>query len=212
MKRAKTALAMAIVVAVLMLGGCLDVLQYVSGTSYDVTVFTRFTIERSVFQVAAAMGADPSEMEMEMTEELPLDEAAVTGELPEWLSAEFNTIDTPMEYGFELRYTAPREQLARLRDDEAELVPRVGRSSMVIPLSGGSDTSSDPVAGAMLGTAKYRLMISKLFLSRVSAAHLVDGEEVHELTVTDLPDVWLIEFPISLWFGAGEAPRIEVIY
>ena len=210
MKKARVLLALLVVGTLLVLGGCVDVLQYISGTSYSVSVFTRFTLQKSIFEAAAAFGGDSSQTMPDLSEEIPLDQATITDEMPPWLDASFEPIDTEMEYGFEMRYTAPREELARLPDDEAGLVPRVLIDRITIPLSAGSETPNDPFSTALLGSAKYRLMISKLFLSRVSAAYLVDGDEMNELAVTDLPDVWLIEFPMSLWFGATGTPRIEV--
>jgi hypothetical protein len=85
---------------------------------------------------------------------------------------------------------------------------------MTIPLGAmGEDAAEgDQFADAFLGSSKYRLMISKRLVSRISAARLYTGDESIELPVIDLPDVWLLEFPVAVWFSSDGIPSVEVIF
>ena len=65
---------------------------------------------------------------------------------------------------------------------------------------------------AFLGGTKYRLMISKRLVSRISEARVLTGPDSIPIGITDLPDVWLIEFPISLWYGAEHSSTLEILF
>ena len=146
-------------------------------------------------------------------EEFNLNEDEVLKELPAGVTAEFNMVNSDSEFGFELMYTASRVELGRLSESEAAFVPRVTPWGMTIPLSeGGGSEESDEFAGALLGSAKYRLMISKMLVSRISDARIIAGEESHPVTITDLPDIWLLEFPIGAWYSSDGTSRVEVVF
>jgi hypothetical protein len=200
--------------AVFALGGCIDVVQYVSGTSFEVSVFTRLTLQKSVFELGAAFGGEEQDLDEMFRSEFELDEESVTSELPAGIDASFQTVNTPYEYGFELSYTAERSVLADLPEDGAAFVPRVGLRNMSIPLhaGGGSGEEVDATTGAFLGSSKYRLMISKRFLSRITEAYLETSNGDQEVVLSDLPDVWMIEFPVVLWFASETTPVVRISY
>ena len=214
MKRRWLIPILAIGAAVLVLGGCVDIVQYVSGTSREISVFTRITLQKSIFEMGAAFGGEEQDIDEMLESEFSLDEAAVLKGMPPDMTAAFSPVNTEYEYGFELRYSADRARFAEIPDDEGMFVPRIDPRGMWIPLSDGAAEGGeiDPTGAAFLGSSKYRLMISKRLVSRISSAYLETAEGVHDITVSDLPDIWLLEFPVSLWFSSRSAPVVRVSF
>jgi hypothetical protein len=214
MKRViRIALVLGIAAVAIGLTGCLDVVQYISGNSSEIEVYLRLTLQKSVFELANSMSDEPDDLDSMFEEEFDLNENEVLGELPPGVNARFERVNSDYEFGFVLSYTAPRELLASVPADEGAFVPRITPQGMTIPLGeGGDDGGGDQFVDAFLGSAKYRLLISKRLVSRISAARLYAGPDSVPVTVIDLPDVWLLEFPVSEWFGAAESPSVEILF
>ena len=209
----RTLSVVAILGRVILLSGCLDIIQYVSGSGSEIEVYFRLTLQKSVFELGSAFGDAPQDLAKMFESEFNLNEEEVMSELPPGVEAEFEPISTDYEVGFELRYSAPRALLDSLPDTEAVFVPRVSAWGMIIPLGEGNGAGdSDEFADAFLGSSKYRLMISKRLVSRVSQARVLAGPDSFPVSVTDLPDVWLLEFPMSLWFGSEYSPILEILF
>ncbi len=207
----------AVVAALVVLSGCVDVIQYVSGAGSDIDVYLRLTLQKSAFDLGNAFSDEPQDMEEMFESEFELDEDTVTEELPPGISAEFAQVNDEFEYGFELSYTADREALLALDESgDGFFVPRIRNFGLSIPLGptdGGNESGEgDEFAAAFLGGAKYRLFISKMLVSRVSQAYLVTPGDRVEVAVLELPDVWMVQFPVSLWLTSSEAPTLEVIF
>jgi hypothetical protein len=198
--------------AAVMLSGCIDVVQYISGSALNIDVYFRLTMQKSIFELAGAFGEEPQDLDA-MFEEFDLNEDDVVASLPPGVEAGFDSINSDSEFGFELRYSAPRSALDSLEDGEAEFVPRISPWGIVIPLGEGNGSAdSDEFADAILGSAKYRLLISKRLVSRVSEARILAGPVSTPVSVTELPDVWLLEFPMNLWYASDYAPTVEILF
>lgn len=205
--------ASAVLVTVILLSGCLDIVQYISGSASDIDVYFRVTLQKSVFALASTFGDAPQDLDQMFEDEFNLNEEDVVAELPPGVLADFQSINTDFEFGFELRYSVPRAVLDSLPDAEAAFVPRVSPQGIWIPLGEGNEAGeSDEFASAFLGGTKYRLMISKRLVSRISEARVLAGPKSVPVGVTDLPDVWLIEFPISLWYGSEHSSTLEILF
>ena len=203
----------------IVLTGCVDVVQYISGTGSSIDVYLRFALQKSAFEMANSFADDPQDLDEMFAEDFELERAEVLAELPPGVTADYQQLNSDFEYGFELSYSADRALLSGLGDDGAAFVPRVGTRGMSIPLAegggnagGGGGGQGDEFAGAFLGGAKYRVLISRRLVSRVSSATLVSAGESTAVTVTELPDVWMIEFPVSLWLMAPQTPVLEIVY
>lgn len=210
----------AVVALFLLLVGCIDVVQYISGDSNSIDVYLRLTLQKSAFEMASAFGDETQDLEQMFEDDFDLNEAEVLGEMPPGVDASFEQINTEFEYGFELRYSAPRGTFAELSAaggaNGGAFVPRVTSRKMVIPLSEGEGNEGggegDEFAAAFLGGAKYRVFVSKRLVSRISAAYLDDGGEAIDLEVTELADVWMIAFPVSLWLSGEGIPSVHIVY
>ena len=206
-----------VLVALVALAGCVDVVQYISGAGSQIDVFLRLTLQKSAFDLGNALADEPQDMDEMFSSEFELDEDTVSEELPPGVTADFAQVNDEFEYGFELRYSADREIL-RTMDDYGDgfFVPRISNFGLSIPLGPANDGSEggqgDEFAAAFLGGSKYRLFISKLLVSRVSQAFLVSPGTRTPVSILELPDVWMIQFPVSLWLTAEEAPSLEVIF
>lgn len=210
LKRIRTVVAVAALT--LAVTGCIDVVHYVSGSGSSIDVYLRFALQKSAFEMANAFADEPEDLDEMFSEEFDLEEENVLAELPPGVEASFTGVNDEFEYGFVLEYTASREAL----DAGGAFVPRISQRGMSVPLAetgnGGGSPEDDQFAAAFLGGAKYRLLVSRRLVSRVSAARLVTGDGATEVTVVELPDVWMIQFPVSLWLGAAETPTLEIIF
>ena len=219
MRKTTVTLGVLLLVALAVLSGCVDVFQYISGSGDTLDVFLRVTLQKSAFELAASFDEEPQDLDQMFAEEFQLNRDEVVGELPEGLQPQFRQVQNEFEFGFELEYQLPRSRSTDLPDGEAPFVPRVTERSIMIPLAeasegggGGTDQGGDQFAAAFFGSSKYRLAVSKRLISRVSAARIHSGNEVVDLEVFDLPDIWMVEFPVSFWLMAGEPPTVEVIF
>ncbi|MFW5688556.1 MAG: hypothetical protein ACOC1U_03205 [Spirochaetota bacterium] len=198
---------------------CVDVVQYISGTGSTIDVYVRFALQKSAFEMANSFSDEPQDLDEMFEEEFEINEAEVIEELPPGVTADYRSLNTDFEYGFEVNYSASRETLASLPDDSGAFVPKVTSRGMTILLAepggsegGGGGGEGDEFAAAFLGGAKYRVFVSRRLVSRISAARLVSGSTSTEVTVIELPDVWMVQFPTSLWLMAEETPSLEIVY
>jgi len=210
----RVAFTLVIGVALFALAGCIDVVQYISGDSGAIDVYLRLTLQKSAFQMANSFSDDPQDLDQMFQEEFDFDESDVLGEMPEEVNASYDSINNEYEYGFELQYSAQRSLLESIADEPGAFIPRVSSRGILIPLSegDGGEMESDEFTSAFLGGAKYRLFISKRLVSRISEARIDTGREIKEIEVIDLPDVWLIEFPVILWLGAEGVPQVQIVF
>ncbi len=126
-RRIRRALAgSAVLVAAILLSGCLDVVQYISGSESEIEVYFRFTLQKSVFELGSAFGGAPQDLDL-MFEGFQIHEEEVVAELPPGVAADFQSVNTDLEIGFELRYSAPRSVLESLSDADAAFVPCVSQ-------------------------------------------------------------------------------------
>lgn len=203
----------AILGSAILLSGCLDIVQYISGSATEIDVYFRLTLQKSIFGLASAFGDAPQDLDKMFKEQFDLNEEDVLADLPPGVVAEFQPVNTDLEFGFEMRYSVPRGILSSLSDTEAVFVPRVSPWGISIPFGeGGGSGESDQFAEAFLGSAKYRLMISKRLVSRISEARVQAGPESVPISVTDLPDIWLLEFPMSLWYSSDHLATLEILF
>lgn len=212
-RRTRRILAAAGVAAVILgLSGCIDVVQYLSGSADDVDIYFRLTLQKSVFELVNALGDAPQDMD-EIFRDFNLNEDEVVRELPSGVEADYRPVNTDYDYGFELRYSVPRSVLGAVSDQGGPFIPRLTPRGLSVPLSEGNGSAeTDEFASAFLGSAKYRLFISKRLVSRVSAARILAGPQSTPVTITDLPDVWLLEFPLSVWYTSDYSPVLEVLF
>jgi hypothetical protein len=209
------------VIALVMLGGCVDVVQYISGSGSTIDVYLRLTLQKSAFEMANSFSDEPQDLNEMFDEEFDLDRETVLGELPPGVEASFETVNDEFEYGFVLSYSAARDVLANAAGaDDGAFVPQVGIRGMTIPLAQANEDGDDDAApgqgdefaGAFLGGSKYRVFISRRLVSRVSSATLVSGANETPVTVIELPDVWMVQFPVSLWLMSDDEATLEIVY
>ena len=199
--------------------GCVDVVQYISGNGSTIDVYLRLALQKSAFEMANSFSDEPQDMDEMFEEDFELNRDEVLRELPEGITADYNQINNEFDYGFELSYSASRAMFADSDSENGAFVPRITARGMTIPLAEAGDGSGgagsgegDEFAAAFLGGARYRVFISKRLVSRITSARLASGSMSTEVTVIDFPDVWMIQFPISLWLMSDETPSLEISY
>lgn len=208
-----------IALALIALSGCVDVVQYISGDGAAIDVYLRLTLQKGAFELANSFSDEPQDMEETFDQEFGLNESEVVADFPFGIEPEYAPINSEFEYGFELRYSAPRSVLGQEPEGEAGFVPFIDAEGVRIPFADqegsvmgedGEGEGDDEFANAFLGGSRYRLMLSKRLVSRVSEARLVTPSDSREVLVTEFPDVWMVEFPTSLWLNAESGTYLDV--
>ncbi len=199
----------AIVLTTVLLSGCLDVLHYVGRDGQGRPMaLVKLTFEKALFEMAASMGGEemPTTDE-EFAEEFDISEEEITGDLPEGIEVEYSTVNTSMDFGFQLilrgsSYAPPDTELPWLPLTKPD-------GSLVIPLAEqDSDDSGEGSGGdeseAFLASAKYRLIVARNICPpnpRFSLRGLPADRTV-EPEVMELPEVYVVEFPLVLWLNS----------
>ncbi len=191
--------------ATLLLTGCLEVVQHIgSGPGDSVDNYVRVTLQRGIFSFAEAFGGEAMTDE-DFAEEFGMSEQEVLEDLPAGVSARFEPVITEFDFGFSLRTTTDRS----FRSDEGAFVPMIRDGSLYIHLPPGDEEEADEAA-FFLASAKYRIILDKEVMPHVSSAEIVGTGGTTQVDVTEFQNVWLLEFPVLLWFSGGNKPVIQV--
>jgi hypothetical protein len=204
--------AFIVLMAVFMLTGCIDVLHYIgrNGDGEPMAV-VKLTLEKAIFQWAASMGgSDMPTTNEEFEQEFDLSEEEVTEELPDGLEVVYSTVNSSTDFGFQLELTR------RAGADDGEALPWLPQvaedGSLRISLpEQDAEGATESEGEAFLASAKYRLIAAKsLCPENPRFAVLGSGEELDaRLDVLELPEVYLVEFPLMLWLSSSE--KLEVV-
>lgn len=204
--------AIIVLTATLMFTGCIDVLHYIgrSGDGEPMAV-VKLTLEKAIFQWAASMGgSDMPTTDEELEEEFDLSEAEVTEDLPDGLEVVYSTVNSSTDFGFQLELRRSAES----SDGEAlPWLPHVaGDGTLRIPLpEQEAEDAADGEGEAFLASAKYRLIAGKSLCPEDPrfAIH-GNGEELDvQLETMELPEVYLVEFPLMLWLSSSK--KLEIV-
>jgi hypothetical protein len=196
----------AIAVLVSMLTGCIDVLHYIGrdGDGRPMAV-VKLTFEKAIFEWAAQMGGeDMPTTDEEFAEEFDISEEEVTAELPEGMDINYSTVNTPMDFGFQLDIT---RQPGTPEDAELPWLPsRAADGTLTIPLpEQDSEEAGGEQEQAFLSSAKYRLIIARDICPEnpVFSLEGLPQDKTMEPDVLALPEVYVVEFPLMLWLGSS---------
>ena len=197
-----------ILIGVFALSGCVEIFQYITQNEHgELELTASVRIQKSLFEAATSFtGEAPPDYETEFG----FTEEEITEEYPDWLELTFDTIDTDLEYGFEVSLRGTPQRLQQHRT--APFLPHTEENVTSILFEGeGEATADDDIALALFASSKYRLLISKNYLPNISAVWYETGGRRTPVEVHDYDDVYYIEFPIVYLFAsdADGSLRIE---
>ena len=129
-------------------------------------------------------------------------------------------IDTDFETGLFFRIEVPKNP-KNLSHDWAELVPTKEGDAYIFSLDWFNEGDTDfhdlddqlssDFTKMFLEMAKYRILMSKSLMPKMSSARLVcDGWTVYEGSFYDEGDVWSVEVPMSLLFAYSSSNTMQL--
>ncbi len=204
-----------VVLMVFLFSSCIDLLHYIGRDSDGRPMaIVKLTLEKAIFEWAASMGGqDMPTTDEEFAEEFDLSEEEVTEELPEGLDLVYSTVNTSTDFGFQL-------EIRRTQGfDSAKKLPwlptLVDSNTLVVPLpeQDSEESSEGGEDEAFLASAKYRVIASKDLCPENPRFFLrgATGELEEEPDVLELPEVYIVEFPLLLWlYSSGELELVAL--
>ena len=180
------------------LTSCFDITQSVSLIDGRYNVSVKCGFDRNMLYLADAD-------EDSLTEELNKLESDIQNESYHIV---FNRIDTGNEMGFFLRFDCSED--ADVTSDLANFLPYRDRRGLKFPLVLGEEIGQtevdDPldIAATVLSIAKYRLMVDKNVIERISSAAVIDKDSRHSVNVSfyDFGAYYLIDVPVNVLYGS----------
>ncbi len=180
------------------LTSCFDITQSVSLIDGRYNVSVKCGFDRNMLYLADAD-------EDSLTEELNKLESDIQNESYHIV---FNRIDTGNEMGFFLRFDCSGDE--DVTSDLANFLPYRDRRGLKFPLVLGEEIGQtevdDPldIAATVLSIAKYRLMVDKNVIERISSAAVIDKDSRHSVNVSfyDFGAYYLIDVPVNVLYGS----------
>lgn len=208
----------AVVAAVVLLSGCIEIFQYVGyddAGNLELTMTVK--VQKAVFDMANEFSE--SGEEFNYRQEFGFSEGELEEDFPEWAPLDYSIeeIDTEREYGVTVSFSGQEEAILG-SEDSMEFLPRRRGNETIIDFSGaggetdagGSPAGGDEFAAAFLAGAKYRLLISRTYIADIrKVVFEVDGES-QPVDVSEFRDVYLLELPLSSIFMSESAGRIRI--
>lgn len=188
----------AVTVLSVMLSSCFDITQSVSLADGRYYVCVKCGFDRNMLYLA---GSD----EDSLSEELDKAEKDIRNGA---YNIVFDHIDTGNEVGFFLRFDCSSDE--DVTSDLASFLPYRDRRGMKFPLLLGEEIGQtevdDPVdlAPAVLSVTKYKLLVDKSVMSRITSANITDSDSRHFVSVPfyDCGSYYMVDVPVNVLYGS----------
>ncbi|MBR3731443.1 MAG: hypothetical protein IKQ61_12340 [Spirochaetales bacterium] len=182
----------------IMFTSCFDITQSVSLTDGRYNISVKCGFDRNMLYLADSD-------EESLTEELDRIEKDIQNESHNIV---FNRIDTGNEVGFFLRFDCSSDE--DVTSDLADFLPYRDRRGLKFPLIIGEEIGQtevdDPldIAVTVLSIAKYKLLIDKNVISRITSAAVIDKDSRHSVSVPfyDCGAYYMVDVPINILYGS----------
>jgi len=197
----------------LLLNGCIDMLHYVGSSENRTIVNVRFTLQKMIFQMMAQVGGEEI-TEKDFESDFDLSEDRVLSQFPEGTEVMFSPINNETDFGFDVELHLDVDSLNKVlaEDPDAPFLPISMEQGyrIVLPPMGSDtgDSADNEFAAAFFASSKYRLLISKGYIPEIEKVILRSGDDTFVPSIKELPEVYLVEFPLALW-ALAEA-KVEI--
>ena len=208
------ALRIVFVLSVLVLVGCLDIYEHLSKEANgNINIYLKLSIAKSLLSLANS-GSDTATVN-------PFDSIAgpngseITKEITDVLKGTLTKVDTELETGVAIQLSLnmkSKDVQSYLESGGVPLVPRIDDEKIVFSFSNPSSSSKEDnqMGVALLSSYKYRLTISKSVCPTVSKVVLSTDEIDYKPQIVSLPDMFLIEIPLSYLMKSSQKTELIV--
>jgi hypothetical protein len=203
-----------LVLSILCLAGCLDIYEHVSKEKNGNTnVYLKLTVAKALLEMAKS---DSQKGDSDPFAEITgSGENEIYKEITDVLKGKLTRIDTELEAGMAVELSLnlkAKEVRAFLDSDDSPLIPRIDDEKIVFTFSTMNRSSSEDnqMGLALLSSYKYRLTISKSICPTISRVILSTDEFDFKPQIASLPDMFLVEVPLSYLFKASKTTQLIV--
>lgn len=215
MKRSRYSFTLLIIglAFILLLNGCIDMLHYVGSSENRTIVNVRFTLQKMIFHMMAQVGGEEITDE-DFESDFDLSEDRVLSQFPEGTEISFSPINNDTDFGFDVEMHLDADSLNKVlaENPDTPFLPistEQGYRIVLPPMGTDTEDSADnEFAAAFFASAKYRLLISRDYIPTVEKVILRSGDDTFVPSIKELPEVYLVEFPLALW-ALAEA-KVEI--
>jgi hypothetical protein len=192
-----------VVAAVLLLTGCLEVLQTVETRGDTVNSTIRVTFSKRMIDGGAAMsGEQPDYSDLP---EISGEDGMVNIDLP-GVRVETTTINSSSDIGEAISVAYPASAVASAAEADRFFLPVVSSNRIEITLPPNEDAGEiDDMTAIFFGGSRYRLLVDRE--GRPVRQVLVNGQR-DTATITQVGTVAYVEFPLDVWMSSTAPVRI----
>jgi hypothetical protein len=172
-------------------------------------VYFTITMSKTFLSMANGAGADsskPPEDPFAEFQNSPMVTAAKA------LGSSITRIDNDAEFGVVMQSSLdPKSQASQagMKPPAGPLAPQVSDKGITLFFPSQSTPSDkDQNSGAILTAFKYRLSVGKSLMPTLSKVILRTGATETVIAAVDLPDMYLIEIPLSSVFSSADAQLV----
>ncbi len=217
MKSTKIILFSLSLTVALLLTGCIDTIQYISDDGRNINVNFRLTLQKAIFKMMASM--DNEEINDDyFRNNFGQDEIQLVNKIPHIANFNISEINTDFDYGFEVKIKIAKKALSELvkNNQTVFFIPVKKDKSIEItlpPLNESESNEDNDYAEAFLASAKYRLIINKSYIKKIKNISIKNKNSNTDLnlSVFDYGEIYIVEFPMYIWFSAAKTPLVITI-
>jgi len=204
-----------VLVSLVLLTGCVDVLHYIGEENNKLLVNIRWTLQKSVIELFAEMSGETITDDY-YEKEFGLSEEEIVEEFPPRVEIKYEQINNQLDFGYDIFLSINKYLLKSIGENykEAYFLPIKTEKGMRIilppPMEAEAETEDIEMMAAFLASTKYRLIMSKTILPKIEDVFIKADEEAYAPSIKDLPEVYIIEFPLVLWILTKEELVINI--
>jgi hypothetical protein len=200
--------------SVLALFGCLDIYEHVSREANgNINVYLKLTVAKSLLSMSNSGSDTPNTN--------PFDSitgpngSEVTKEITDVLKGTLTKVDTELETGLAIQLSLnlkSKDVQSYLQSNDVPLLPKIDDKRIVFSFSNPSSSSTEDnqMGMALLSSYKFRLTISKTVCRSISKVVLSTDEVDYKPQIVSLPDMFLIEVPLSYLMKSSQKTELIV--
>jgi hypothetical protein len=175
----------------ILLSGCVNFFHFLEIDEKSINVQLKVTISKILLNMASSMGGS-SNSDTDYFKNFE-------NNIPDDFNGKYEKIDDEMEQGVKLTFITDGYKSY----ENTNLIPYYDNKNIIIGFpEGGSLNSSDEsssYAKAFLSTAKYTLLIKSQKI--IKSIYVLSDDIKKDLIINNLSsDLYLVEFPLVLWF------------
>jgi len=187
-----------LLVSLVVFTSCLDVYQHLSKNKNGNTdMYLQLNFSKAL--IAMVNGASQSQEDFDFDDFLDNNVMISTFNDSNIPILEQGKIDSETDFGFYIKASYDSSKQKGFTESTSFFPQKIGNTTVIhldFESSSENDSEINQMTNAILNSAKYRLSISKSYISKINKVSLEDDEIIRKIHFIDMNDTFLIEIPI----------------